>query len=426
MARVVTSTSVRRARAAAAVAGALLTTALLGSAQARPVDTDPIVGFWNYGGGVVQVTGSGSSFSGTIVKATRFSDCDHPVGEVIWRIAKSGDGYTGTHAWFASGAPSCRLGGAADRGPSTWSIDDSGSSLRLHWCTTNPRSSSDTRCSDLTRAKPVQPSQYRFTFSGYGNPQRPFPGYVGPFQLGPVRISGSGTVTKTAGTGTARITASLRAGTHRNPRATLRIVRLLSARTLGGGGTELRIQVRVQSHNYPDICPAGTLGVLRLVDDDRQLKNGQTADGIATSFPSPTSKAPDGGLACRTHVHGFNNTDVTWSDPPRGGYPGGGNWARVNLGVGSTGSGGNSGSGSGKGAQTVKQALALIKAIVTKNTSACGIRSWRISVNGTPGKWKAVATLTLASGTGIATWNIVGAKVAPSNQLAAEVAAGCP
>ncbi len=276
------------------------------------------------------------------------------------------------------------------------------------------------------RAKPAQLSQYRFTFSAYGNPQRPFPGYVGPFQLGPVRISGSGTVTKTTGTGTARITANLRAGTHRNPRATLQIVRLLSARTLGGGGTELRIQVRIKSHNYPDMCPAGTLGVLRLADDNRQLKNGQAADGVATSFPSPSRKAPDGGLACRTHVHGFNNTDVTWNDPPRGGYPGGGNWARVNIGAGSTGTAGGSGSGSRKGPQTVKQALAVIKAIVTKNISACGIRSWRISVNGMPGKWKAVATLALPSGTGTATWNIVGPKVAPSNQLAAEVEAGCP
>jgi hypothetical protein len=126
-----------------------------GSAHAQPVQADPIVGFWNYGGGIVQVTGSGTSFTGRIVKATRFSDCDHPVGELIWRITKTGEGYTGTHAWFATAAPECKLGGPADRGSATWSIVESESSLRLRFCTTSPRNSSDTRCTDLTRAKPV-------------------------------------------------------------------------------------------------------------------------------------------------------------------------------------------------------------------------------------------------------------------------------
>jgi hypothetical protein len=115
---------------------------------------DPIVGYWNLSGGVVQVTGSGSAFTGKVVKATRFSECNHPAGELIWRITKSGTGYTGTHQWFASGAPECAPGGAANRGAATWSITESGTSLRLHFCTTNPNSSGDTRCNDLTRAKP--------------------------------------------------------------------------------------------------------------------------------------------------------------------------------------------------------------------------------------------------------------------------------
>lgn len=130
---------------------------LVGSAQARRLD-DPIVGSWNFGGGVVQVTSSGTGFTGTIVKATQFSDCVHPVGEVIWRITPSGTSYTGTHAWFASPAPECKLGGLANRGQSTWSIVESGSSLLLHFCTTNPTNGADTRCSDLTRAKPVAPA----------------------------------------------------------------------------------------------------------------------------------------------------------------------------------------------------------------------------------------------------------------------------
>lgn len=131
---------------------------LLGSAQARPLEADPIVGFWNLSGGVVQVSGSGASFTGRIVKATVFSECPHPVGELIWRIAKAGTGYTGSHTWFASSAPECKLGGAADQGTSTWSIAEGGTSLQLHFCTTNPRNGSDTRCNDLTRAKPVAPA----------------------------------------------------------------------------------------------------------------------------------------------------------------------------------------------------------------------------------------------------------------------------
>lgn len=103
----------------------------------------------------MQVTGGPASFTGTIVKATRFSDCVHPIGERIWRIAKSGDGYTGTHTWFASAAPECKLGGAAQRGKSTWTIVDSGASLVLHFCTTSPTNAGDTRCNDLSRAKPV-------------------------------------------------------------------------------------------------------------------------------------------------------------------------------------------------------------------------------------------------------------------------------
>lgn len=127
--------------------------ALLGSATARAED-DPIVGFWNISGGVVQVSGSGSGFVGTIVKPTRFSECTHPAGEVMWKIVKSGTGYTGTHTWFAAG--NCTPG-SLGLGPTTWTVSESGDTLVLHTCMTSPVDPSDTRCSDLTRAKPVAP-----------------------------------------------------------------------------------------------------------------------------------------------------------------------------------------------------------------------------------------------------------------------------
>jgi hypothetical protein len=387
------------------------------SAQARPAAADPIVGFWNYGGGVVQVTGGPSTFTGTIVKATRFSDCDHPVGEVIWQITKNGDTYTGTHQWFGSAAPECRLGGTADRGRSTWTIDDSGAQLVLHQCTTNPRDSADTRCADLTRAKPVVLKKYTFSFSAYGNPQRPFPGYVGEFQLGPVRVSGSGWATAAGGSGSISLSADLKDKKYPTHRATMSVVKLLAASS-SGGVTVLEIQIRMAGHSYPFICPSGTLGILRLIDDDRELGNGFNRDGVQTNFPNPSSTAPDGGLACRTHTHGMNNTDVSWTDPPKGGYPGGGLWARVNLGTSSP--------TAPRGPQTAQAALNVVKALVLRNKARCKITYASVRISGRPGRWNAVATLTTFGNRGRATWTIVNGKVSPTNQLAAEVGKGCP
>jgi hypothetical protein len=128
--------------------------ALLAASSAR-TDVDPMIGYWNYGGGVVQVTGSGSSLTGTVVKATTFSSCPHPVGEAMWKLTRSASGYTGTHSWFA--ASDCTVG-SLGYGASTWLISESGGNLLLHFCTTSPKDKTDTRCNDLTRAKPVAPA----------------------------------------------------------------------------------------------------------------------------------------------------------------------------------------------------------------------------------------------------------------------------
>ncbi len=78
----------------------------------------PIVGNWElYGGGVVQIRGSGSSFSGKIVEGpynkTVNGNCDYAVGDVIYRITGKREPpahysfaqmvsmlYTGTLDWF--------------------------------------------------------------------------------------------------------------------------------------------------------------------------------------------------------------------------------------------------------------------------------------------------------------------------------------
>lgn len=177
------------------------------------------------------------------------------------------------------------------------------------------------------------PGEITFTFNGYGNPQRPFPGYVGPWQLGPVRISGSGVVRASDGRllrgGGISHSDNLRSGRYRNHRTNWRVVRGLGVDSKDGV-TELRLLIQVTSSNYPRICPVGTQGVLTLTDDNRRLSNRETRDGIRMEAPNPAATAPDGGAACRTHVHGMNNQNYSWTDPRFGG-PRGGIFAVVNI-----------------------------------------------------------------------------------------------
>jgi hypothetical protein len=177
------------------------------------------------------------------------------------------------------------------------------------------------------------PDRIKFSFSGYANPQRPFPGYVGEWQLGPVNINGSGEFRRSDGEllsgGDITHTDNLRDRRYPNHSTTWKVIKMLDLKS-AGGRTELWFQVQVTSSNYLTICPVGTFGVVQLVDDNRQLRNGYAADAIVTQMPSPASRASDGRPACGTHVHGFNNVDYDYTDPPRGGANGG-IWAIVEI-----------------------------------------------------------------------------------------------
>jgi hypothetical protein len=197
-----------------------------------------------------------------------------------------------------------------------------------------PGPRSDACCtSGVTNPQPAQSAAIDFCFSAYGNPERPFPGYVGPFQLGPVRISGSGTIRVADGAllsgGQISHTDSLRDPRYPFHATTWQVVRGYGLQRTASG-LILRLQVRVAASNHPDICPVGTYGVVTLVDDKSRLPNGQTNDGVGMVAPNPPAMAV-GGPACRTHVHGMNNSTVTWTDPPYGGA-GGGMWASVTIG----------------------------------------------------------------------------------------------
>lgn len=194
------------------------------------------------------------------------------------------------------------------------------------------RNTLDTAIEDV-RFETSAPGEISFSFSGYANPQRPFPGYVGRFQLGPVSISGSGVVRAADGKllrgGYIYHSDDLLAGTYRRHRTNWRVLRGLGVDSKNGVAV-LRLAVQVTSTNYSRICPAGTEGVLTLTDDNSRMSNRQTRDGISTEMPNPYRGAADGGAACRTHVHGMNNVSYSWTDPRYGG-PGGGNRANVTL-----------------------------------------------------------------------------------------------
>jgi uncharacterized protein (DUF2147 family) len=121
---------------------------------AKAASPDPIVGYWSFSGGVVQVTKSGAGFKGRVVRTTKFtgSKCAHPAGETIWLIGKKGSGYSGTHQYFDE---TC-VPGSGGTGVSTWSIAHYKNHLVLHFCSADP-GGNPAGCADLSRAKPVQP-----------------------------------------------------------------------------------------------------------------------------------------------------------------------------------------------------------------------------------------------------------------------------
>ncbi len=171
-----------------------------------------------------------------------------------------------------------------------------------------------------------------FSFSAYGNPQRPFPGYVGPFQLGPVSIQGSGVINSRTGAvvsgGLISHSDDLRDQNWPNHRTQWRVVRGEGYQDAAGRRV-LRLRIQVTGSNYLQICPTGTYGVIDLVDDETPIANRHSNDSLSMTSPNPTRYVGTR-LACGTHTHGFNNHDYSWTDPPRGG-PGGGIWADVRI-----------------------------------------------------------------------------------------------
>jgi len=86
----------------------LATVCLAGRAAAAP-PLPSIEGVWSFNGGKVAISRQGDgTFAGTVVAATRFAECQHGVGEVMWTRmrATAGGSYFGFHQWFFEG-PAC-------------------------------------------------------------------------------------------------------------------------------------------------------------------------------------------------------------------------------------------------------------------------------------------------------------------------------
>jgi hypothetical protein len=127
----------------AAIALCLALACLVGAQAAHA--SAPIEGVWSFNGGNVAIQReAGGTYTGTVVAATRFAECSHPIGEAMWtEMRLQGDGsYWGLHQWFFEGA-ACVLN--PQRGPTAWRvIETHGGGRFLRACFSAPGASQPT------------------------------------------------------------------------------------------------------------------------------------------------------------------------------------------------------------------------------------------------------------------------------------------
>ena len=93
---------------------------LLAAAPAAHGQAADIEAVWSFSGGQVAVQAQpDGTFTGTVVRVTRFAQCNHPVGEQIWAaMSRQPDGqYWGGHQWFNNADCS-----PANRGPTAFRV----------------------------------------------------------------------------------------------------------------------------------------------------------------------------------------------------------------------------------------------------------------------------------------------------------------
>ena len=105
----------------------------------------PIVGFWTFKGGVIQVRAGASGYEGVVVKKPQSGDCAEPVGYLLLKLKGSGNHYTGSEEWWTD--PTCERRYSDDA-----TIDVSGATA--HLCSGDPfPGPPPSECVDMQRLK---------------------------------------------------------------------------------------------------------------------------------------------------------------------------------------------------------------------------------------------------------------------------------
>ena len=187
----------RRSLPVAIVAAMLLTLVGVASAGAAP----SIEGVWSFNHGAIGIQRQpNGTYEGTVVVATRFAECTHPIGQQIWTgITEQPDGsYWGLHQWYL---PGCSEN--PTRGPTAWRIMTQPSgSYYLRVCFSHPGT---TQPEIATNGDPKEESEYpayHVTFGCYSSELislLPEP----PGGSGPPGTSGGSGASGASGSGTA-------------------------------------------------------------------------------------------------------------------------------------------------------------------------------------------------------------------------------
>jgi len=86
--------------------------------------TSEIEGVRSFNGGAVAIQSlPGGTFQGTVVSPTKFAECEHPAGQVMWtEMRPQADGsFWGLHQWFHGTPPNCEEPPAL-KGPTAWRV----------------------------------------------------------------------------------------------------------------------------------------------------------------------------------------------------------------------------------------------------------------------------------------------------------------
>lgn len=117
--------------------------ALAGGAGSASADTG-LEGVWSFNGGSVAIQAQpDGTYAGTVLKATKFAECEHEVGERMWTglTAQPDGSYWGLHQWFYKGT-ACKPNPTP--GPTAWRLMASGTGHYLEVCLSEPGHSQPT------------------------------------------------------------------------------------------------------------------------------------------------------------------------------------------------------------------------------------------------------------------------------------------